>query len=162
MAGTPPARERRPARWQDRRSGNERESLVSSSRNSARSWGTRLPLPEVARTRFTLGIGTMVPAAEHLYLIPGDSPMGFRLPPVRPRWEEPENRQFMEEQDPFAPRGNLPTFMPPPVPTSWKIPVPEADLGLGSDRNQRGLLGLLKEQPRSRDSTHLGTVHRLG
>jgi uncharacterized protein (DUF2126 family)/transglutaminase-like putative cysteine protease len=73
---------------------------------------------------------------EHLYLIPGDSPMGFRLPLDSILWEEPENRQFMEERDPFAPRGNLPTFMPHLFqPRGGR--GSEADLGLGSDRNQR-------------------------
>ncbi|MBA4188232.1 MAG: IMP dehydrogenase [Planctomycetaceae bacterium] len=47
---------------------------------------------------------------EHLFLIPGDSPMGFRLPLDSVLWEDPNARQFMEERDPFAPRGTLPAF----------------------------------------------------
>jgi len=45
---------------------------------------------------------------ERLFLLPGDSPMGFRLPLDSLPWEAPGNRQFMEERDPFAPRGPLP------------------------------------------------------
>ncbi len=47
---------------------------------------------------------------EHLFLTPGDSPMGFRLPLDSVQWEDPANRQFMEERDPFAYRGSLPAF----------------------------------------------------
>ncbi len=46
---------------------------------------------------------------EHLFLIPGDSPMGYRLPLDSLTWEDPSERQFMEERDPFATRGALPT-----------------------------------------------------
>jgi uncharacterized protein (DUF2126 family)/transglutaminase-like putative cysteine protease len=45
---------------------------------------------------------------EHMFLIPGDSPMGFRLPLDSLLWEDPGSRQFTEEYDPFAPRGPLP------------------------------------------------------
>jgi transglutaminase-like putative cysteine protease len=45
---------------------------------------------------------------ERLYLIPGDSPMGLRLPLDGVYWEDPAARQFMAERDPFAPRGPLP------------------------------------------------------
>ncbi|VTT97182.1 Transglutaminase domain protein OS=Pirellula staleyi (strain ATCC 27377 / DSM 6068 / ICPB 4128) GN=Psta_2657 PE=4 SV=1: Bact_transglu_N: Transglut_core: DUF2126 [Gemmataceae bacterium] len=47
---------------------------------------------------------------EHMFLIPGDSPMGFRLPLDSLLYEDPAERQFLEERDPFAPRGALPTF----------------------------------------------------
>ncbi len=50
---------------------------------------------------------------EQMFLIPGDSPMGFRLPLSSLTWEEPSARQFMQERDPFAPRGPLPTFQYP-------------------------------------------------
>ena len=45
---------------------------------------------------------------ERMYLLPGDSPMGFRLPLDGVYWEDPGARQFMEERDPFAARGPLP------------------------------------------------------
>jgi uncharacterized protein (DUF2126 family)/transglutaminase-like putative cysteine protease len=45
---------------------------------------------------------------ERLYLLPGDSPMGLRLPLDGVYWEDPSARQFLAGRDPFAPRGPLP------------------------------------------------------
>ena len=45
---------------------------------------------------------------ERMYLIPGDSPMGLRLPLDRLPWSAPEDREFAEPMDPFAPRTPLP------------------------------------------------------
>ncbi|MCB4823027.1 transglutaminase family protein [Roseicella aerolata] len=47
---------------------------------------------------------------EHLFLIPGDSPIGFRLPLESLPWmsEEDAARIFEAEADPFAPTGPLP------------------------------------------------------
>ena len=47
---------------------------------------------------------------EHLYLLPGDSAMGFRLPLDSLPWEAPENRQSLEPLDPFAPRKPFSTL----------------------------------------------------
>ena len=46
---------------------------------------------------------------QHLFLIPGDSPMGYRLPLDSIPWEEPELRDQLIDLDPFAPRGALPS-----------------------------------------------------
>ncbi len=46
---------------------------------------------------------------EHLFLIPGDSPMGFRLPLDSLPWATPSDRDPFIELDPFAPRNPLPT-----------------------------------------------------
>ena len=46
--------------------------------------------------------------APHLYLIPGDSPVGLRLPLETLVWEEPEERQKVAEVDPTAVKGPLP------------------------------------------------------
>ena len=46
---------------------------------------------------------------EQLFLIPGDSAMGFRIPLDSLTWEDPAQRQSIEPQDPFAPRSPLPT-----------------------------------------------------
>ncbi len=46
---------------------------------------------------------------ERLYLIPGDSPMGYRLPLDSLPWTSPEHRQQLIERDPFAPRAPLPS-----------------------------------------------------
>ena len=46
---------------------------------------------------------------EHLFLIPGDSPMGLRLPLDSLPWEAPETRDAVIGPDPFAPRDALPS-----------------------------------------------------
>ncbi len=45
---------------------------------------------------------------ERLYLMPGDSPMGWRLPLDSLPWAAPTDRWHQIEQDPFAERGVLP------------------------------------------------------
>ena len=45
---------------------------------------------------------------ERLYLIPGDSPMGWRLPLDSLPWVSQADYPYQIEQDPFAPRGPLP------------------------------------------------------
>jgi uncharacterized protein (DUF2126 family) len=44
-----------------------------------------------------------------LYLLPGDSPMGLRLPLDSLPWENPKHRPVEHEKDPFAKRGQLQT-----------------------------------------------------
>jgi len=44
----------------------------------------------------------------HMFLLPGDSPMGLRLPLDALVWEKPELRQPLLDADPFAPRSALP------------------------------------------------------
>lgn len=44
----------------------------------------------------------------HMFLLPGDSPMGLRLPLDALLWEKPELRQPLLDADPFAPRSALP------------------------------------------------------
>jgi len=46
--------------------------------------------------------------ARHLFLIPGDSPVGFRLPLESLLWEVPERRQQVWTLDPMAPAAPLP------------------------------------------------------
>ncbi len=50
---------------------------------------------------------------ERLYLMPGDSPMGWRLPLDSLPWASPTDRWHMLEQDPFAPRSALPAATVP-------------------------------------------------
>ncbi|MBL8487127.1 MAG: transglutaminase family protein, partial [Rhodocyclaceae bacterium] len=45
---------------------------------------------------------------EHLYLIPGDSPLGLRLPLSSLPWVAPEDMEVEFERDPFEERGGLP------------------------------------------------------
>ncbi len=46
---------------------------------------------------------------ERMYLIPGDSPMGYRLPLDSLPWVTKADYPYVVEQDPSAPRGSLPT-----------------------------------------------------
>jgi uncharacterized protein (DUF2126 family) len=46
---------------------------------------------------------------ERLYLLPGDSPMGYRLPLDSLPWAKPADVQRLVERDPFSPRDALPT-----------------------------------------------------
>jgi len=45
---------------------------------------------------------------ERLYLMPGDSPMGYRLPLDSQPWAAPGDRPWTMAQDPFAPQPALP------------------------------------------------------
>ena len=49
---------------------------------------------------------------ERMYLMPGDSPMGWRLPLDSLPWAAPTDRWHMIEQDPFAARSALPAAAP--------------------------------------------------
>jgi uncharacterized protein (DUF2126 family)/transglutaminase-like putative cysteine protease len=62
---------------------------------------------------------------QHLFLIPGDSPMGYRLPLDALPWEAPEARDLPSPLDPFAPRGPL----PPRAPRFRQQIVPPASIG---------------------------------
>jgi uncharacterized protein (DUF2126 family)/transglutaminase-like putative cysteine protease len=73
--------------------------------------GWTLPL---RREHFVDGTGQWVSGAwfyrpERMYLIPGDSPMGFRLPLDSLPWAAASDRPWTEEQDPWEERGTLPT-----------------------------------------------------
>ena len=46
---------------------------------------------------------------EHLFLLPGDSPMGYRLPLDSLAWEPKDERDRVLDADPFQRRGPLPT-----------------------------------------------------
>ena len=46
---------------------------------------------------------------ERLYLLPGDSPMGYRLPLDALPWVQAADRPYPVERDPFEPRTALPT-----------------------------------------------------
>jgi uncharacterized protein (DUF2126 family)/transglutaminase-like putative cysteine protease len=49
---------------------------------------------------------------EHMYLLPGDSPMGLRLPLDSLPWSAPEHHDVTEPLDPMAPRRPLPRLSP--------------------------------------------------
>ena len=50
--------------------------------------------------------------SERLYLIPGDSPIGFRLPIDSLPWVRPEDHPYLVPQDPMDPRQELPLRQP--------------------------------------------------
>ena len=81
--------------------------------------GTVLPLRKTGGAASRWESGPWVLRQGHLFLSPGDSPMGFRLPLDLLPWEDPEVRQKSEEHDPLAPRGPLPArFVTPLLPTT--------------------------------------------
>jgi uncharacterized protein (DUF2126 family)/transglutaminase-like putative cysteine protease len=47
-------------------------------------------------------------ASPHLFLIPGDSPLGYRLPLESLPWTKPEDVEYSFEPDPFETRKKLP------------------------------------------------------
>ena len=53
--------------------------------------------------------GRWIVRTETLFLYPGDSPIGYRLP-LDSLFGEPEERIYIEEYDPSAPRGELPSY----------------------------------------------------
>ncbi len=55
---------------------------------------------------------------ERLYLMPGDSPMGYRLPLDSLPWARAGERGELVDQDPFAPRAPL------PAPATWRHQTP--------------------------------------
>ena len=66
-------------------------SLINSATNPQTDWIT----------------GPWYTRDERLYLIPGDSPMGYRLPLDSLPWVKESEYPYMIEQDPFAPRTAL-------------------------------------------------------
>jgi uncharacterized protein (DUF2126 family)/transglutaminase-like putative cysteine protease len=62
-----------------------------------------------------------------LYLVPGDSPLGFRLPLEQLPWIAPADYPWYIPSDPFAPRG--------PLPVATRRPTPMAGLATSSSAN---------------------------
>jgi uncharacterized protein (DUF2126 family)/transglutaminase-like putative cysteine protease len=68
--------------------------------------------------------GRWVLRSERLYLLPGDSPMGYRLPLDSLPWASPEDRQQLYPPDPFAPRDALPRTAVERGPTAPRVRPP--------------------------------------
>jgi uncharacterized protein (DUF2126 family)/transglutaminase-like putative cysteine protease len=89
--------------------------------------------------------------SEHMFLLPGDSPMGYRLPLESLPWVSPEDREQLVDLDPFTPRPPLP---PHPARTAadqpWQRGTPAAIAG-----------GLQRQSPDPRDDEHV-LLPRLG
>ncbi|MCE9603845.1 MAG: transglutaminase family protein [Planctomycetia bacterium] len=56
---------------------------------------------------------------EHMYLLPGDSPMGYRLPLDSFPWVAPKDFPHVLPSDPFADRGPLPGRLDLPGSENW-------------------------------------------
>jgi uncharacterized protein (DUF2126 family) len=65
-------------------------------------------------------------AAKQMFLVPGDSPLGYRLPLESLPWTKPEDTLYSYETDPFATREALPV-KPDHKPNLFDAP-PTADL----------------------------------
>ena len=59
----------------------------------------------------------------HLFLLPGDSPLGLRLPIASLEHVPPEDYPYIVEQDPMAPRAELPVFSK--AAKTEGVPVPD-------------------------------------
>ena len=69
-------------------------------------------LPLMADGDGTWMTGPWFLRAERMYLIPGDSPMGYRLPLDSLPWSNEGDQRHVHEPDPFAPRAALPPYLP--------------------------------------------------
>ena len=77
--------------------------------------GYALPLapkdaPALSGSRWTTGPWFF--RDERMYLVPGDSPMGYRLPLDSMPWVKETDYPYLIEQDPYAPRAPLPGAAP--------------------------------------------------
>src|SRR3954465_6118249 len=96
-------------------SSNERGSPACSSKASPRSSVMRCRCggrPAAGIGRAADGghweSGTWFLRSERMYLLPGDSSMGYRLPVDGLPWVAPGDYPHLYERDPFAPREPLP------------------------------------------------------
>jgi uncharacterized protein (DUF2126 family) len=76
----------------------QREPLAAAGRRG-------VPAEAAAGSRWITGPWFL--RDERMYLVPGDSPMGWRLPLDSLPWTRPEDQPVLTEPDPFAPVGRL-------------------------------------------------------
>jgi uncharacterized protein (DUF2126 family) len=79
----------------------------------------------------------------NMYLIPGDSPMGFRLPLDSLLWEPQEKRQTVIPQDPFDARKLVPEIRDRLRMEPASIPLPEKPLAADDPHYQTKEEGVL-------------------
>jgi uncharacterized protein (DUF2126 family)/transglutaminase-like putative cysteine protease len=72
-------------------------------------WALPLRAEDDGDGAFSWTSGAWLLRDQRLYLLPGDSPMGFRLPLDSLPWSAPEDVLTEQERDPFSPRAPLPT-----------------------------------------------------
>jgi uncharacterized protein (DUF2126 family) len=98
--------------------------------------GYVLPLRRIA-TRSGAARWTSQPwflASKQLFLVPGDSPLGYRLPLESLPWTKPEDTLYSYEADPFSEREKLPEKVEHKrhlfdAPTGLDLPEPAIDRG---------------------------------
>ncbi|MBT9475258.1 DUF2126 domain-containing protein [Polaromonas sp.] len=88
-------------------------------------------MPDAAGSRWSTGPWFF--RDERMYLMPGDSPMGYRLPLDSVPWVSETDYPYLIEADPFAPRQDLPSTAAmaarynaqaqPPATTSTTVPA---------------------------------------
>ena len=117
VAGAAAAGQRRSAERAARRRGRARAARAASS-SSGLEHGRRLraaagaPRRSGRARRLALAQRPWFFRAEHLFLIPGDSPMGYRLPLDSLPWVAEADRETLVEPDPFEARPPLPRARP--------------------------------------------------
>ncbi|MEL6980203.1 MAG: transglutaminase family protein [Pseudomonadota bacterium] len=82
-----------------------------------------------------------------LFLIPGDSPAGFRLPLRALAFIDEANYPHHYERDPFAPREPLPQRSPSLQRRGFDVVAPAAPPAFGPMAQQPGLAGLDADDP---------------
>ena len=80
--------------------------------------GFALPLAPTGDPNARWRSGRWFVRPERMYLLPGDSPMGYRLPLDSLAWVAAEDAPYQSDADPFAPR--------PPLPPRWPRIAPQA------------------------------------
>jgi uncharacterized protein (DUF2126 family)/transglutaminase-like putative cysteine protease len=68
---------------------------------------------------------------EHMFLLPGDSPMGYRLPLDSLPWASADDQPFLTPYDPWADRDALPKRSDLPGASPWKRAYEQARNGNG-------------------------------
>ncbi len=84
--------------------------------------GAVLPIERVPGPRGPVWqTGLWMLRGKHLVLLPGDSPIGLRLPLPSLPWQDPESAEWVDPLDPTAPHGPL---QPPATATSGPLQPP--------------------------------------
>jgi uncharacterized protein (DUF2126 family) len=112
--------------------------------------GYALPIRRVGGRDGSWEAGRWFLRDERLYLIPGDSPMGLRLPLDSLPWSDPDDLLTIDELDPFAPRAPLavpgrrddaPFAGPRPGVLGVYDPAQQSRVGAGAARAADGAAG---------------------
>ena len=88
--------------------------------------GYALPLTHDQNIGWRSGPWTL--RSEHLFLIAGDSPMGFRLPLDSLPWVAPGDREVLYDPDPLAPASPLPSPIALQTATTPNLQTPPHDV----------------------------------